>query len=249
MPEASDEIHFLADEGRLMYDFDWLLPFRSPFGGWLLYGLGVTVYLTVASTVLSLAIGTVLAVSRFAGSGVLRSAAVGYVELFRNVPTLFWVIFFYYVAPELVPSQLSETINRWSGLPFAAALLGLTLSNSAHVAEILRTGARAIPAQQRLAALALGVGPVTVWTRVLLPQALRICLPALGPRMVHNCHNSALAMVISVPELVWQTRQIETTTFRGIEAVTIATLAFIALTLLVAGIFRLMEYRMKAWAA
>jgi His/Glu/Gln/Arg/opine family amino acid ABC transporter permease subunit len=232
-----------------MYEFDWWLPFRSPFGGWLLYGLFITLYLTTASTILSLIFGTVLAIGRFAESRLARSFAAGYVELFRNVPTLFCIIFFYYVAPELVPADLSATVNRWAGLPFAAALVGLTLSNSAHVAEILRAGVQAIPARQRCAALALGVGPVAVWTRVLLPQAIRVSLPALGPRMVHNCHNSALAMVISVPELVWQTRQIETTTFRGIEAVTIATLAFIVLTLVVSGIFRLIEYRMKAWAA
>lgn len=232
-----------------MYEFDWLLPFRPPFSGWLLYGLGITLYLTVASTILSLFLGGVLAIARFAASRAVRGVATAYVELFRNVPTLFWIIFFYYVAPELVPADLSVTMNRWAGLPFAAALLGLVLSNSAHVAEIIRAGVYAIPARQRSAALALGISSLTMWTRVLLPQALRVCLPALGPRMVHNCHNSALAMVISVPEIVWQTRQIETVTFRGIEAVTIATLAFIALTLLVTGMFRLVEYRMKAWAA
>ncbi|MBR0965672.1 amino acid ABC transporter permease [Bradyrhizobium diazoefficiens] len=231
-----------------MYEFDWSLPFRSPFGGWLLYGLSVTLYLTLASTILSLLLGVLVAIGRFSASRLPRSLAAGYVELFRNVPTLFWIIFFYYVAPELVPADLSVSVNGWAGLPFAAALAGLALSNAAHVAELVRAGIQAIPARQKSAALALGVGPVALWIHVLLPQAIRFSLPALGPRMVHNCHNSALAMVIAVPEIVWQTRQIETTTFRGFEAVTIATLAFIVLTLAVGGLFRLLEYRMKAWA-
>lgn len=232
-----------------MYEFDWSLPFRPPFSGWLLYGLSITLYLTAASTILSLLLGSGLVIARLSTSRTVASLATGFVELFRNVPTLFWIIFFYYVAPELVSADIAAVLNRWAGLPFAAALLGLTLSNAAHVAEIVRGGVHAIPARQRSAALSLGLGSLAVWTHVLLPQAFRICLPALGPRMVHNCHNSALAMAISVPELVWQTRQIETVTFRGIEAVTIATLAFIALTLIVTGLFRMIEYQMKAWSA
>jgi polar amino acid transport system permease protein len=188
-----------------------------------------------------------LVIARFAESIVWRSLVVGYVELFRNIPTLFWLIFFYYVAPELFPDHLASALNGWSGLPLAAAILGLTLSNSAHVAEILRGGVQSLPLEQRRAALSLGLSPASVWTGVLLPQGFRASLPALGPRMVHNCHNSALAMAISVPELVWQTRQIETVTFRGIEAITIASVMFVVLTLMVTGVFRVAEYRMKGW--
>jgi polar amino acid transport system permease protein len=87
----------------------------------------------------------------------------------------------------------------------------------------------AIPYGQREAAITLGLSRVQQWTQVLLPQVFRAALPPLGTRMVHNFKNTSLCMAISAPELTWATQQIESLTFRGIEATTIATVFYIVL--------------------
>jgi len=230
------------------YEFDWGLPFRRPYVDWLASGLYVTAVLTLVSTVGSLLLGVLAAVGRLSNIRILRAASLVFIEVFRGVPTLFWILFFCFVMPTLLGERIMLDLNAWSGLPLTAALAGLTLSNAAHVAEIVRAGIQALPRAQAIAGLSLGLRPSRVWLSILLPQALKLSLPALGPRMVHNFHNTSLALVVSVAELTWQTQQIETTTFRGFEAITIASLAFVALSLLMTSGFRLLERRSARWS-
>jgi glutamate/aspartate transport system permease protein len=231
------------------YEYDWGLPFRAPYLGWLAYGLWLTAILTLSSTAGSLILGVALALARRSRSQLARAASLGFVEIFRGVPTLFWILFFCFVLPALLGPGASSALNRWPGLPMAAALAGLICSNAAHVGEIVRSGVQALPRTQETAAFSLGLHPARVWWSVILPQAMRVSLPALRPRMVHNFHNTSLALVVAVPELTWQTQRIETTTFRGFEALTIASLAFVALSPLVSLCFRMVERRTAGWGA
>ena len=80
---------------------------------------------------------------------------------------------------------------------------------------------------------------------VLLPQMFRVTLPPLGTRMVHNFKNTSLCMAISVPELTWATQQIESLTFRGIEATMVATLFYIALASVMVAAIILLEKFLK----
>jgi polar amino acid transport system permease protein len=225
------------------YEFDWGLPFRKPYSDWLLDGMGVTMLLTLVSTLGSFLLGVCGACFRTSSFRSLRWTAIVYVEIFRNIPTMFWIFFFYFLLPTLLPETLGGQLNRWSGLPLTAACTGLLLSNGAHVAEIIRSGIQSLPKKQQASGLALGLHPLRVWWSIILPQALQVSLPALGPRMAHNFHNTSLALVISVQEFTWQTQQIESITFRGFEAVTIASLFFISITLLITTGFRLLERR------
>ena len=110
-----------------------------------------------------------------------------------------------------------------------AGIIGLTVDNASYVSDILRSGRLAIPHGQREAAISTGLGRVQQYLHVLLPQMFRATLPPLGTRMVHNFKNTSLCMAITTPELTWATQQIESLTFRGIEATMIATLFYIAL--------------------
>jgi polar amino acid transport system permease protein len=230
------------------YEFDWGLPFRAPYINWLLQGLLYTLLLMIVSGVGSLVVGVALALCRRSRSHLLRVASLWFVEVFRGIPTLVWILFFCFVLPTLLGPGAEESLNRWPGLPLASALAGLLLSNSAHVGEIVRSGLLSIPRAQEAAALSLGLHPLRAWWTVLLPQTMRACLPALGPRMVHNLHNTSLALVVAVPELTWQTQQIETTTFRGFEAITIASLMFVGMSMAMTFGFRTLERRLTRWS-
>ncbi len=229
------------------YAFDWGLPFREPYRDWLLAGLLNTAVLTAVSTAGSLVLGAGVALGRVSERRTARAACGVYVELFRNVPTLSWILFFYFGLPQLLGSTLSATLNAWDGLALSAACAALTLTNGAFVAETVRSGIQALPATQKAAGLALGLHPLRVSLSVLLPQALRISLPALGSRLIHNLHNTALALVISLPELTWQTQRIESITFKGLEAVTLVSLAFVGMSAAMSLGFKLLERRGARW--
>lgn len=193
-------------------------------------GAKITLLLLVTTTITSLLAGTVIAIMRVSRIKVLRVLGKLYVEIFRNIPGLFWLLFFYFVFPELLPASLGEKLNGYIYYPVVAGILGLTFDNSSYVSDILRSGRLAIPEGQREAAISLGFNRVEQWLYVLLPQIYRVALPPLGTRMVHNFKNTSLCMAITAPELTWATQQIESLTFRGIEATAVATAFYIALS-------------------
>jgi polar amino acid transport system permease protein len=126
-----------------------------------------------------------------------------------------------------------------------AGILGLTVDNASYVSDILRSGRLTIPPGQREAAISTGLNRVQQYQYVLLPQMFRATLPPLGTRMVHNFKNTSLCMAITAPELTWATQQIESLTFRGIEATTIATLFYIVLAAIMVSIIILLEKSLK----
>lgn len=193
-------------------------------------GVKITLLLLVTTTITSLAFGTVLAVMRVSHIRALRILGTVYVEICRNIPGLFWLLFFYFVFPELLPADWGMQLNRYEHYPIAAGILGLTVDNSSYVSDILKSGKLAIPDSQKEAAITLGLGSVQQWLYVMLPQMYRAVLPPLGTRMIHNFKNTSLCMAITATELTWATQQIESLTFRGIEATTIATVFYLVMS-------------------
>jgi polar amino acid transport system permease protein len=208
-------------------------------------GVKVTLILMVSTTITSLILGTIIAVFRVSTIKLLRWIGNVYVEVFRNIPGLFWILFFYFVFPELLPPAWGQKLNAYIHYPVIAGILGLTVDNASYVSDILRSGRLAIPHGQREAAISTGLSRMQQYTHVLLPQMYRVALPPLGTRMVHNFKNTSLCMAITAPELTWATQNIESLTFRGIEATTIATLFYIALAGLMIAVIILLEKYLK----
>ncbi len=211
----------------------------------LITGVKITLLLLAVTTVTSLCLGTVIAIMRISRIKVLRILGTLYVEIFRNIPGLFWILFFYFIFPELLPFGLGEKLNSYLYYPVVAGILGLTVDNAAYISDILRSGRLAIPHGQREAAISTGLNRVQQYLYVLLPQMFRVTLPPLGTRMVHNFKNTSLCMAITAPELTWATQQIESLTFRGIEATAVATLFYIGLSGIMVTIIILLEKYLK----
>ena len=91
--------------------------------------------------------------------------------------------------------------------------------------------------------MASGLTPFQLWTRILLPQAMRISAGPLGTRLIHNFKNTSLCMAIAVPEMTWASRQIESLTFSGIEALTAATVFYVVLGLMLATLVNHLDTR------
>ncbi len=204
-------------------------------------GVKVTLLIAAVTAIASLCLGTVVAIMRVTKIKALRVLSRLYVETFRNIPGLFWLLFFYFVFPEILPFGLGDKLNAYIYYPIVASIIALTLDNTSYVAEIIRGGILALPKDQREAAISTGLSRLQQYRYVILPQTFRKILPPLGTRMIHNFKNTSLCMVITAPELTWATQQIESLTFRGLEATTIATGFYIVLSLFLGAVIILLE--------
>lgn len=204
-------------------------------------GVKITLLIAAVTLITSLFLGTLIAVMRITKIKPLRVLGRLYVEIFRNIPGLFWLLFFYFVFPELLPSSLGDKLNAYIYYPIVASIIALTLDNAAYVSDIVRSGLLAVPKEQREAAISSGLSRLQQYRYVILPQTFRKILPPLGTRMIHNFKNTSLCMAITAPELMWATQQIESLTFRGLEVTTIATVFYITISLFLAAVIIKLE--------
>lgn len=218
----------------LHYDFDWSIVARPQFVDLMVDGLGRTLALAAASGLLSFVLGALIAAARLWPSAWLRAPANAAVELVRNVPALFWILFFYFVLPELLPASIGRRLHEWPAYAFVAGVLGLAVDNGVYLSDILRNGMVKVPQGQRDAAASCGLSVWQEWLWVLCPQSLRTMMPAIANRMVHNFKNTSLCVAIALPELTWATQQIESITFKGLEVTAISTLTYALGSLLIA---------------
>ena len=197
------------------YDWDFGLVVQNyPV---LLRGLLVTIELWVPGFLLGMAGGLLVALARLSGSAALRKLAIGYVELFRDVPVLIQLIWFFYAFPVLIGVQMQS---------FTATLLALALNTSAYCAEIFRGGIQSVAAGQFEGAKALGMTRAALMRRVILPQVGRRMLPAFTNRAIELAKVTSLASVLSVHELMYQGRLLSATYYRPLEVLTTVALVY-----------------------
>lgn len=218
----------------LQYEFDWSFVTRPQFLGLIVDGTIRTIALAVLSGALSFMLGALIAVARLWPSAFIRMPANAMVEVVRNVPALFWILFFYFVLPELLPAAMGKALHEWSGYAFAAGVMGLAVDNGAYLSDILRNGMVKVPKGQRDAAASCGMSVWQECLHILCPQSLRAMMPAIANRMIHNFKNTSLCVAIALPELTWATQQIESITFKGLEVTLTATVLYAVVSLSIA---------------
>ena len=181
-----------------------------------------TLWISLASLLLGLLVGLVLAMARDSGVPAFGGLAKVYLWLFRGTPVLLQIVFAFYVLP-----SFGIVLSR-----FTCAVLALGLNEGAYVAEIIRAGLRAVGDDQREAARALGLKPWHVMRLVVLPQALRIIIPPIGNQFISMLKLTALVEVIGVQELLLVASQAASSNFRYLEALSAAGIYYLVLTTL-----------------
>ena len=161
--------------------------------GPLLGGLLITVELTLVVITLSLVCALAVALAGMSRFAPLRWVVKAYIEVIRGTPLLLQLIYVYYVLPE-IGIRLDA---------FAAGVLALTLNYSAYISEVYRSGIQAIAKGQHDAAAALGMTGPLAMRRIILPQAIRIVVPALGNYFIGLFKDTALCSAVSIQELVF----------------------------------------------
>jgi polar amino acid transport system permease protein len=200
----------------------------------LLEGLLSTLQLAGSVGVLAFMLGIVVALARLSRVGVIHLVATWYVEVLRNTPALVQ-LFLIYFGPPTVGIRLSVPL---------AALLGLTINNSAYMAEIIRAGIRSINRGQTEAASAVGMTPPQVMRYVVLPQALRVVFPPLVSQWISIVLFSSLASVIAYPELAEHAKRLDSRTFRSFEIYGAVTVIYTICTLSLALALRTVQRRL-----
>jgi glutamate/aspartate transport system permease protein len=228
------------------YNWDWSVLLREPYLEWLISGFGWTITVSLTAWVLAFSLGSVVGIMRTTENRFMRGFATCYVELFRNIPLLVQMFLWYFVFPELLPTDAGMWVKREMPMPeFTTAAMCLGLYTASRVAEQVRAGINAIGQGQRNAGLAMGLTPAQVYRYVLLPVSYRIIVPPLTSEFLTIFKNSSVALTIGVLETTAQARQIEEYTFQGFEAFTAATILYILVTSIVMIFMRLVEGKVR----
>ena len=168
-------------------------------------GLWMTLQLSVVCVVFSVLIGVVGAWLQGSHSAVVRAIVQGYIQFFRNTPPLIQLLFFYFALGQFTPTYSPD---GWLEVPIISnvgwAIISLSFFAGAFNVEIFRAGIEAIPESTREAADSLGMSRLQIYAYVVLPLAFRVSLPALNNNLVNLVKTTTQAIVIAVPELLYQ---------------------------------------------
>jgi polar amino acid transport system permease protein len=210
---------------------DFLGALGNPF---LLRGALVTAGLAAAGMAGGLALGLLIALLRASRNRVVSGLARSYIWFFRGTPLLIQLVMIYSGLPQI-------------GIRFgvvSSVILGLVTNEAAYMAEIIRSGFLALPAGQRDAAMALGLTRGQMLRKVLLPQVLRIVLPALGNSVNGLLKATSVTSVISMEELMRRSEMTMQVKFDVLEVFAAAAVDYLVLTTLWGQVQRLLERRL-----
>jgi polar amino acid transport system permease protein len=197
----------------------------------LLKGAGITLILTVEGLAAGFVLGLLATLARTYGSKFWRGIAVGYIELFRGTPLLVQLFLIYYGLP-----GLGITLSRE-----LSAFLALGLNSGAYQAEYLRGSILAIGDNQMMAGRAIGLSKwKTIWY-VILPQALRLAIPAWSNEPVSLLKSTAVVFLIAVPELMAKAKSIAAKTYDPIGSYLAVAVIYLALVYLLDAVLKWME--------
>lgn len=185
-------------------------------------GVGATLALTAVSASVGVALGVACAWARLHGALWLKAVVGAYVELIRNTPFIVQLFFLFFGLPG-IGVRLS---------PELASVLAMVVNLGAYAAEIVRAGVATTPKGQIEAAQSLALTEMQVFTRVVLPPALKRVWPALVSQIIIVMLGSAVCGQISTPELSYAANLIQSRNFRAFESFIVATLIYLALAML-----------------
>ncbi len=208
------------------------------FSPLILEGLWMTIQLTVLAMVIGVALGVVLAIMRLSDNPVLRWVSVTYGLIFRGVPVIVQLLFWYFLSalvpmlgigipfgPQFIEVETNAVISQ-----LGAALLAFGLHEAAYMSEIVRSGIVSVDQGQREAAAALGMSKGRIFRRIIFPQAMRVILPPTGNQVIILLKTTSLVLVIALPDLMTTVTHIYTRNFLQIPLLIVASIWYLVMT-------------------
>jgi polar amino acid transport system permease protein len=205
--------------------------FLAEWGPFILGGVPITIVVSVFSIVFATMFAVLGALGRLSRISPIYATATLYVSLVRGTPLIVQVFFIYSALPEfgiVLPS-------------FVAGVLALSFNYGAYMTEIFRAGIQAIPRGQVEASQALGMTERATMRRIVLPQAIRIVIPAIGNEFIAMIKDSALVSFVALQELFYRARTVGSAHFQSFTTLMLAALVYWVLTI----VFSLFQERLE----
>ena len=209
------------------------------FNGKVIAAAGLTVTLTVVSMLIGTILAIILAIMRLSANPVLKLVSIGYIGFFRGTPLLLQVVFWGYLGiiyPTIDIGIPFTDLIWWSektSLVFTslvAGIIALSLNEAAYAAEIVRAGILSVDSGQSEAAKSLGMGSGYTLRRIVLPQAMRVIIPPMGNEFISMLKNTSLLQVVAVMELYARTSQISSQNLAQVELLVVAGFWYLVMT-------------------
>jgi polar amino acid transport system permease protein len=211
---------------------EWGVAVSYLFNPKLISGLWFTIFLTVFSELIGIAGGVLLAVMRLSPNRVLKAIAGGYVWLFRGTPVLIQIILWYNIAlvfPRIGIGSFSLNSNDVF-TPTFAALIALGLNEAAYMSEIVRGGILSVDPGQNAAAVSIGMRGSQSMRFIVLPQAIRSIIPAMGNQFIGMLKTTSLVSVIAYTELLYSVQLIYAANYKQIPLLIVASIWYLVVT-------------------
>ena len=203
----------------------------------LLQGVGYTLLLSAITVVCGAVLGLLLYLGRTARVKPLNWLCIAIVEVVRGTPMLLQLYIAYFLVPKILPFHVTE---------FGSVAVGLVINSGCYVSEIFRSGIQAIDRGQTEAARSLGLNGRQTMMRIILPQAIKNILPALGNEFITVVKETSLASTFFVGELMTASLKVRGNTFLAMECITIVGVIYFVLTFILSKLLSAFERRLKA---
>ena len=223
------------------HEWGWFIISPSNTNGltnlqFLISGITTTIYISVISIIISMIIGLIITIASIPKNKFLNYINIVYVEIIRSIPLLVLILWVYYGLPILTGFSFS---------PFVSGIIALSISESAFQAEIFRGGINAIKKTQWEAVSSLELNFYQKLRLVILPQAFKITLPAIGNQFVYVLKMSSLVSVIGIADLTRKANELVVSTYRPLEIYTFLILEYLVLILIISYFVRKLEKKLK----
>ena len=239
-------LHFGADTGEedtLQFFNDMVMLFTR-YNSFFIEGIRNTLIIAAFSVLIGTVLGTLLAMLRMSKVGPLRFIALAYIEFIRGTPLMVQLMFIFYGLP-----MIGVTFPDIPFIPdfsrFAAGIVAMSINSCAYVAEIIRSGIQAVDVGQMEAARSIGYSQGQAMRYVVLPQAVRNILPALGNEFVVVIKESSIVSVIGIADLMFRTKDVIAVTYRTMASLAIVALIYFCMTCLGSRLIAWAERRMS----
>lgn len=211
--------------------------FLGKYFGYFVKGTEITIVLAFFAVLFGTILGLGITLIRRSRFKVIRSIGTAYVEFVRGTPLLVQIYIIYIGLPKLIGIDLPD---------MATGAIALALNSSAYVSEIIRAGIEAVNKGQMEAARSLGMNQRQAMIEVVIPQAFKNILPALGNEFISVIKESSMVSVIGVAELMYNAGIVRGNTALGLEPVIVAAIIYFIITFTLTRVLGYVERRMKA---
>jgi polar amino acid transport system permease protein/polar amino acid transport system substrate-binding protein len=210
-------------------------------------GIKLTLIISVLSIILATIVGVIVYLLKVSNMSVgkvypLRIFANAFIEIMRGTPVLLQIL----VAYVLVGMSPNSSALPSNMVAIIASISAISLNASVYVAEIVRAGIQSVPRGQMEAARSLGMPHYMAMKEIIMPQAIKNILPALGNEFVAVIKGSSMAYVLGVAELTFTAKVVQGSTYKGLEPLLISAVFYLVLTYSLGRLISWAERRMKA---